>query len=80
LPARFGSLTLDMNAMFYKTILNSNIDWTGTDLINYTAYKSDMFYDTTWNNHFIYVQNEGSKTFLITDSSISDNSRVKVKE
>jgi hypothetical protein len=81
LPAGFGSVATNMSFMFLGTELNSDIDWTNTDLTNYTAYnKSDMFNSTIWNGHFIYVQNEASRTFLITNTDINDNTRIKVKK
>jgi hypothetical protein len=79
LPDKFGQAATDMKWMFRYTILNGDIDWSGTDLTNLTSDKDYMFYNTTWNGHFIYVQNEGSRTFLITNSSISDNTRIQVK-
>jgi hypothetical protein len=80
LPAGFGSAATNMMpSMWQNAILNGDIDWSGTDLTNSAAIKANMFSNTTWNGHYIIVQNPGTKTFLITNSSISDDSRIKIK-
>jgi hypothetical protein len=78
-PAGFGAVATDMNRMFTGATLNGDIDWSGTDLPASVVSKTNMFARTVWNNHVIYVLNAASRTFLITDSSLSDVSRIKVK-
>ncbi|MDR3128481.1 MAG: DUF285 domain-containing protein, partial [Bifidobacteriaceae bacterium] len=80
LPANFASATQDMSDLFANAILSGNIDWSGTDFSGKTGVnKSDMFSDVNWNNYYILAKNTESVKFLITDSGISDTSRVKVK-
>ncbi|MDR3116881.1 MAG: S-layer homology domain-containing protein [Bifidobacteriaceae bacterium] len=75
----FAKNAVNMNAMFAGATLNGDIDWLNTDLSASTASKTNMFADTVWNNHFIFVQNLASRTFLITNSNISDTSRIKIR-
>ncbi|MDR3152671.1 MAG: S-layer homology domain-containing protein, partial [Bifidobacteriaceae bacterium] len=79
LPDRFGVVAKNMNSMFNGVTLNGDIDWSGTDLSVSTASKTNTFQNTVWNGHYILVQNSASRAFLITDSSLSDVSRIKVK-
>jgi hypothetical protein len=79
LPAQFGQVATNMVMMFNDATLTGNIDWTGTDLTNSSASKGAMFSYTKWNDHFILVANIKTRDFLITYSSISDNTRIEIK-
>ncbi|MDR3128431.1 MAG: S-layer homology domain-containing protein [Bifidobacteriaceae bacterium] len=79
LPAGLGKIAQSMSYMFSSATLNGDIDWSGTDFTASTASKSGMFASTTWNNHFALAQNQISANWLINGTSLSDNTRVKVK-
>ncbi|MDR3152668.1 MAG: BspA family leucine-rich repeat surface protein [Bifidobacteriaceae bacterium] len=77
LPAGFGSAADDMNAMFSYAVLNGDVDWSNTNLLTSTTSKTNMFANIVWNGHFIFVKNSASRTFLITNSNISDPIRIQ---
>ncbi|MDR3152077.1 MAG: S-layer homology domain-containing protein [Bifidobacteriaceae bacterium] len=79
LPQGFGNQATDMRYMFSYAVLNDYIDWSSIDLTDSTALADQMFTNTVWNNHFIFVKNAGTRTFLITNTGISDDTRIKIK-
>jgi hypothetical protein len=81
LPVNFGSQATNMSNLFTESVLNTDIDWSNTDFKDKTGVtKTDMFKNTNWGGHYFLVKNTESVTFLITDSGISDNTRIKVKD
>jgi hypothetical protein len=74
----FGSVATNIYYMFAWASLNGDIDWSGTNLTNSTAIKSNIFIGVTWNGHFVLAQNQGSVDWLI-DGTGADATNVKIK-